>query len=104
MGAVYLLPSVGVMLVTHPELIDDRFRTFKAFYRAIETGMTTNEVFSVVDQYYPKSGRRRPKMMYQQPEDLFFHMDPEGSREPNCETIFLKLDRGRVKTKEYIPD
>jgi hypothetical protein len=42
--------------------------------------------------------------MSDEPDSLGFFMNPESSREPNCEGIFLKLEAGRVVSKEYSPD
>jgi hypothetical protein len=105
LGLVFLLPAAYVFLAFHPELVDGRFRTYKAFYRDIQIGMSRDEVFGVLDRHYPKSGaRQRPKVMEDEPGRLGFFMNPETSREPNCEGIFLTLDHGRVTKKDYSPD
>ena len=102
---VFLLPAASVFLAFHPELVDGRFRTYKAFYSDIQIGMTRDDVFAVLDRLYPKEGaRQRPKVMGDTPDSLGFFMNPETSREPNCEGIFLKLENGRVKSKDYSPD
>lgn len=36
--------------------------------------------------------------------DLSFFMNPETSREPNCEGIFLTLEASRVTKKVYSAD
>jgi hypothetical protein len=105
LALVFLLPAGYVFLAFHPELVDKRFATYKAFYGDIQIGMTRDEVFSVLDRRYPQGGaRKRPKVMDDTPFSLGFFMNPETSREPNCEGIFLKLENGRVKSKDYSPD
>jgi hypothetical protein len=105
LGMVFLLPAAGMCLAFHPEFSDGRFWTYKAFYRDIQTGMTRDEVFAALDRRYPKLGARQPPMvMGDQPMSLSFFMNPETSSEPNCEGIFLTLDKGRVTRKVYSPD
>jgi hypothetical protein len=105
LALVFLLPAAQVFLAFHPELVDGRYRTYKGFYRDIQIGMTRDEVFAVLDRRYPKAGaRQRPKVMDDTPDSLGFFMNPETSREPNCEGIFLKLENGKVKSKDYSPD
>ena len=108
LGAVALLciiPSVYVFLAFHPELVDDRFHTYKAFYQDIHAGMTRDEVNSLLERHYPIPGaRQRPKVMEDTSERLGFFMNPESSREPNCEGIFLSIREGHVIAKEYSKD
>lgn len=88
-----------------PEVFDARFRAYRAFYCDIEAGMTRADVFATLDRRYPRSGPRQlPKVMADEPDELGFFMNPEGSIEPNCEGIFLKMENGRVVKKEYSPD
>jgi hypothetical protein len=42
--------------------------------------------------------------LHDTPDGLGFFMNPEASREPNCEGIFLRLEQGRVTKKTYSPD
>jgi hypothetical protein len=105
LALVFLVPGGYLFLAFNPELVDGRFRTYKHFYNGIQIGMTTNEVFVVLDRYYPKSGvRLRPKIFNDSPQALGFFMNPETSREPNCEGIFLTLTNGCVVNKQYSPD
>lgn len=105
LALVFISPAACVFLVFHPELIDGRFRTYKAFYRDIQIGMTHDDVFVALEKRYPKSGtRQRPQVMQDSAEGIGFFMNPETSREPNCEGIFLSLDHGRVTKKDYCPD
>lgn len=104
-GAILCLPAVYVFLGFHPELVDGRYRTYKAFYGDIREGMTREEVLSLVDRLYPPSGpRQRPKITEDTPERLGFFMTAEASFEPNCEGIFLTLQGGRVSRKQYVRD
>ena len=68
-------------------------------------GMTRQEVFGLMEKYYPKNGTRLPpKVLNDTPDGLGFFMNPESFREPNCEGIFLTLDAGRVCRKDYSQD
>ena len=105
MALVFIAPAGFVVFGLHPELIDGRFRTYKAFYRDIQKGMTREQVLAAMNRRYPAGGPRKPpKILEQTPEALGFFMDPESSREPNCEGIFLTLEGGRVTRKHYSPD
>jgi hypothetical protein len=102
---VFLLPAGYVFLAFHPELVDGRFRTYEAFYRDIQIGMTREQVYSALEHHYPKGGPRQPpKILNDTPEGLGFFMNPETSAEPNCEGIFLTLQAGRVTQKVYSRD
>lgn len=105
LALVFLVPAAYMLLASRPEVIDGRFKTYKEFYRDIQIGMTKEEVFAALDRRYPKAGpRQRPKMIDETPESLGFFMNPETSREPNCEGIFLTLEKGRVVRKDYSRD
>jgi hypothetical protein len=100
-----LLPAAFVFLAFHPELVDGRFRTYKRFYRDIQVGMTREQVLAAMERRYPSDGpRKRPKIMDGTREGLGFFMNPETSREPNCEGIFLTLEAGRVTKIVYSAD
>jgi hypothetical protein len=102
---VFLAPAGYVFLAFHPELVDGRFRTYKKFYRDVQIGMTREQVLAAMERRYPAAGRRkRPKIMDDTPSSLGFFMNPESSREPNCEGIFLTLDKGHVTKIVYSPD
>ncbi len=102
---VFLVPGIFLFLAFRPELVDGRFRTYKTFYQDIQIGMTREQVYSALERRYPKGGpRQRPTVLNDTPEGLGFFMNPETSREPNCEGIFLKLERNRVIKKDYSPD
>jgi hypothetical protein len=105
LALIFLLPVAYVVAAMNPSLIDGRFRTYKAFYKDIHEGMTREEVLALVDRHYPKSGKRKPpKVMSDEADSLGFFMNPESSREPNCEGIFLTLTNGLVTKKVYSPD
>ena len=102
---VFLFPAGYLFTALHPELVDGRFRTYKNFYQDIQVGMTREQVLAAMERRYPKDGpRKRPKIMGDTPEALGFFMDPETSREPNCEGIFLQFESGRVTKKQYSAD
>lgn len=105
LALVILLPSAGLVVALHPEWIDGRFRTYRAFYEDIRVGMDRAEVMRLLERHYPAAGpRQRPKIVTDEPGRLDFFMNPERLPEPNCEGIFLKLNRGRVVGKEYSRD
>ena len=67
--------------------------------------MTRDEVNLLLDRHYPELGaRQRPKVMEDTSERLGFFMNPETSREPNCEGIFLSIREGQVIAKSYSED
>ena len=105
LALVFITPAGYVFLAFHPELVDGRFRTYKSFYRDIQVGMTREQVLAAMEQRYPAIGSRtRPKILNDTPEGLGFFMNPETSREPNCEGIFLTLEAGRVTKIVYSAD
>jgi hypothetical protein len=105
LALVFIAPAGFVFLAFCPELVDGRFSTYKRFYGDIQVGMTREQVLAAMDQRYPTNGaRKRPKIMDDTPERLGFFMNPESSREPNCEGIFLSLEGGRVTKIVYSPD
>ena len=105
LALVFVAPAACVFVAFHPDLVDGRFRAYKAFYHDIQVGMSREQVLAAMEQRYAKDGaRQRPKVMSDEPDSLGFFMNPESSREPNCEGIFLKLEAGRVVSKEYSPD
>src|SRR6476659_240884 len=53
LALVFIAPAGYLFLAFHPELIDGRFRTYKAFYRDVHLGMTREEVSAALDRRYP---------------------------------------------------
>ena len=105
LALIFLLPAGYVFVGFNPWLLDSRFRTYRAFYRDLQVGMTREQVLAAMERRYPTDGpRKRPKIMDDTPESLGFFMNPETSREPNCEDIFLTLERGRVTEIVYSAD
>lgn len=105
LGVALFLPSLFFVLALNAWLIDPRFRTYRSFYYDIEEGMSRAEVFGLIDHHYPAGGhRRRPEVMDDSGGGLGFFMNPEHSKEPNCEGIFISLREGRVTGKSYSPD
>ena len=102
LALVLIAPAGYVFLAFHPELVDGRFRTYKAFYRDIQIGMTRDQVLAAMERRYPTHGsRKRPKILNDTPEGLGFFMNPETSRKPYCEGIFLTIEGGLVTKKVY---
>ncbi len=105
LAVIFLVPAGYVLVGLNPWLVDSRFRTYRAFYRDIEVGMTREQVLAALEHRYPTNGpRKRPKILNDTPDGLGFFMNPETSREPNCEGIFLSFEQGRVTNKTYSPD
>ena len=105
-AALFLLGPSGVALIgLKPELVDDRFRTYKQLFGDIEVGMSRADVMTLVDQHYPSEGERlRPNIIEDSDKKLGFFMNPEDSTEPNCEGIFLRMQGDKVVRKSYARD
>lgn len=100
-----MTPSVYLAAALNPWLTDERFRTYRSFYREIEIGMTRAEVLNLIDRHYPADGsRQRPRIVTDTKDRLAFFMNPESSNEPNCEGISVALHEGSVAKKFYSPD
>jgi hypothetical protein len=98
-------PSVVALIGFRPELVDDRFRTYKQLFGDIEVGMSRAKVMTLVDQHYPSGGKRlRPTIVEDSDKKLSFWMNPKDSKEPNCEGIFLQMQDDRVMRKSYARD
>ena len=105
-AALFLLGPSGVALIGFkPELVDDRFKTYKQLFGDIEVGMSRAQVMTLVDQHYPSGGKRlRPTIVEDSDKKLSFWMNREDSIEPNCEGIFLQMQDDRVMRKSYARD
>jgi|GEM_PF-558834 hypothetical protein len=106
LAIVTLAPAGLVVLTMYPELLDARFRSYKAFYEDIHLGMTREEVMAVQAKHYPEGGpRQKPRIMIDEAESLTFFMNAEVPDSwINCEGIFLGFKDGRVVSKTYSPD
>jgi phosphoglycerol transferase MdoB-like AlkP superfamily enzyme len=104
-AVVCVAPAAFVFCVLNPWVVDGRYRTYRAFYSEIQVGMTKQELNNLIDKHYPSAGpRKRPTVMRDTPDAIGFFMNPEHSREPNCEGVFLTLSEGRVTAKRYSAD
>src|SRR6267142_5796709 len=56
---VFTVPGIYLFLALHPELIDGRYRTYKAFYGDIKVGMTHDQVIAAMQGRYPQNGKRQ---------------------------------------------
>lgn len=102
---VLLIPPGFLLVALHPEWTDARFRTYKRLYAGIRPGMSRAEVYALVDRHYPAGGQRvRPKVLSDTESELQYFMNPEASREPNCEGIFLDMTNDCVASKQYSAD
>ena len=106
LAALFLLVPSGVALIGFkPELVDDRFKTYKQLFGDIEVGMSRADVMTLIDQHYPSEGERlRPNLIEDSDKKLSFFMNPEDSTEPNCEGIFLRMQGDKVVRKSYARD
>ena len=105
-AALFLLVPSGVALRGFkPEMVDDRFKTYKQLFGDIEVGMSRADVMTLIDQHYPSEGERlRPNIIEDSDKKLSFFMNPEDSTEPNCEGIFLRMQGDKVVRKSYARD
>lgn len=105
LALVCLAPAADLFLSAYPELADARFRTYRRFYRDLHTGLTRAQVLEVMVRHYPAdSPRLRPTIEEDTPQRLSFFMNPETSREPNCEGIFITLQNDRAVAISYSED
>lgn len=99
------VPGLQAMLAYHPELVDDRFRTYKEFFTDLRPGMSHDDVLFTEQKYYPVNGERDlPRLATDSPVLMTFYMSPENEKSPTRECITLTLDHGKVATKEYTRD
>lgn len=102
---ICVLPAAYVFLVFHLEGVDGRFRTYKRFYGDWQVGMSREQVMAAMERHYPADDpRKRPKTMDDTPAKLGFSMDPETSREPNCEGMCLTPESNCVTKVVYSSD
>jgi hypothetical protein len=100
-----LLPSLIDLDAFFPDILDGRYRVFKRTYRDIHEGMNRSEIKDVIKTQYPVSGERlKPKIIEDTSVSLVMLMDPEGSREPNCEGILLTFKNDELVKKQYSRD
>lgn len=102
---VAMIPAIFLIVALNPWMTDARFRTYRAFYRDIEVGMSKADVQKLLTEHYPTNGARGyPQTVYDDDTQLGYFMNPEHSREPNCEGIFLSLSNSIVVSKSYSAD
>jgi hypothetical protein len=99
-----LAPAGLLCAVFYPELFDPRIRTYKAFYRDIQQGMTRADIEALLSRHYPQGGPRLRPRMDETPGRVGFLMNPETSAEPDCEGIFLTIHNGSIVEKRYLAD
>lgn len=98
-------PSTYVVLCVWPELVDARFRSFKRLHSALQVGMERQEILDEVERCYPAgAARRRPVVLFDDERHWMLRMDPEGAREPNCESILIDTVDGRASRVRYSAD
>lgn len=99
------VPGLQAVLAYHPELVDDRFRTYKQFFAELRPGMTHDDVLFIEQKYYPSGGERDlPLLATDSPKLMTFYMSPESEKGPTHEGIVLNLDHGKVTSTEYVRD
>ena len=83
LALAFAAPGIYIFLVLHPQLVDGRYRTYKAFYQDIKVGMTREEVTAVMEIRYPQGGRRRRRRLFWQ--------RAEGIRQPDPGSALQRL-------------
>ncbi len=100
-----LAPSAIALVGKNPWLVDSRFRIYQFFYWNIRIGMSREEVFAEMNNWYPKvESHKPPTTALDTAYQLKFYMTQENPGEPQHEAILLKMLDGRVIGKEYIAD
>ena len=79
-AALFLLCPSGVALIGFkPELVDDRFKTYKQLFGDIEVGMSRADVMTLIDQHYPSEGGRiRPNLIEDSEKKAQLLHEPRG--------------------------
>lgn len=102
---IALAPAIFLIVALNPWITDARYRAYRAFYRDVEVGMSKTDVQKLLAEHYPTNGARGyPQTVYDDATQLGYFMNPEHSREPNCEGIFLSLSNSIVVSKKYSAD
>ncbi|MDF7809678.1 hypothetical protein P4E94_19725 [Pontiellaceae bacterium B12219] len=92
-------------ILSRPEFVDGRFRTYKELYNLIQIGAPKSNVDELLLQLYPEGGKRKPPLIWENTESsLKMFMNPEKRIEPNCEGIFLRIENGIIASKHYSAD
>ena len=100
-----LLPTWLLVAAFAPAWIDARHRTYQAFYKAIQPGMTRFEVLASLERHYPADGpRQRPKIVGDTEVELGFLMQWEQSSGTTADGISVILANGKVVRKDFSPD
>lgn len=102
-----LLPAWLLVAAFAPGWIDARYRTYLAFYEAIQPGMTRFEVLDSLERFYPADGpRQRPKIVGDTDDELGFLMQSEQSSSSGttADGISVIFADGKVVRKYFSPD
>ncbi|CAN5567132.1 hypothetical protein BH09VER1_BH09VER1_48430 [soil metagenome] len=99
------VPALQAVLAYHPELVDNRFRTYKEFFADLHPGMNHDDILFTEQKYYPSGGERElPKLATDSPALMIFYMSPEDEKGPLHECITITLDQGRIIGTKYSRD
>lgn len=100
-----LLPAWLLVAVFAPGWIDARYRTYLAFYEAVQPGMNRFEVLGSLEQFYPTDGpRQRPKIVEDTDDELGFLMRSEQTSGTTVDGISVIFADGKVVRKYFSPD
>lgn len=78
-------------------------KPFTRFYQSIHIGMSDPEVHDLLVKHFPENGPyKRPKVYYGDDGSSFI-LDPNDGCY-NAEIIDLKMDDGKLSSKQYLPD
>lgn len=78
-------------------------KPFRQFYRAVQYGMTQDQMREELGRRFSRNGRFPCPVEHASDEGLSFQLDPNNGRY-NAELVVVKVVDGRVVAKEYLPD
>lgn len=79
-------------------------KPFKRFFSRVEAGMVEADVMGELTRQFPEGGRfPRPVRSGYDDGSLCFQLDPNDGAY-NAELVAIKMQDGRVVSKEYLPD
>jgi len=96
--ALYL---AGLLVLRFVEL--SPVKPFRAFYEAVESGMSRVEVGSELARWFPESGRYSIPVAHDNGPDIWWTLDPTDG-EYDSEFVEVEFADSLVVGKEYYPD
>jgi hypothetical protein len=99
--ALIILFGVGILAFHFADFSPTK--PFRRFYKAVQVGMTKNEVMLAMHSEFPDRGRFPVPVVHEDTNRLGFILDPTRQAY-NAEGVFLDLQDGRVVRKIYSSD